>query len=106
MKLLSLVSKKRKRATVMGIDIWFARLNWDELGEFQEFAKSAEKGDNEVHSAVTICTYIIEKYVTDEDGEPVIDPADVRQLPVDFCRALIDAFTGGLASTEEVLEKK
>jgi hypothetical protein len=107
MKLLALLDNARKRVEVQELELYFKKLNWKELGEFQEFsAKIEDSEEEELNSTVKICEYILDKYVTDEDGNKVIEKKDVKSLPVDFSVELVEKFISALAGEREELKKK
>lgn len=105
MKLTSLLDAQRKRVEIDGTELYFKKLTWKELKDFQDFATKSEK-KGEADSNIEICAYILKSYVTDEDGNPVIDPKDVERLPVEFCIQLANKFVDGIKVPEESEVKK
>ena len=108
MKLLSLLDPQRSMVKVGEEELWFKKLNWEELTGFQEFAEKMdlEEGKSENESTINLCKHILDKYVTDEDGDKVIDSKDVKRLPVDFCIKLVNRFVDRIKAPEQSEIKK
>ena len=47
MKLLALLDQTRKRVVIQDVELYFKKLNWVELGEFQKFSEKVEKDAEE-----------------------------------------------------------
>jgi len=106
MLLKSLLDPQRTVATIDNIELWFKKLTWAELETFQKEVKKVEELDDE-KSTVALCSYILDKYTTDEEGNKVIDKKDVKDLPVSFCITLVDKFLDKIKAPEETeLRKK
>lgn len=110
MKLLSLLDKKKKVISVQGITLCVKRLNWDELQAFQAFAEGAEtktEGDeDDIESTIKVCAYVLDNFVTYEDGDKVVDTGEIRKVPVEFCTELMERFMDSLHAGAEDLKKK
>ena len=85
MELLKVLSSKKNKITVQGVELYLKKLNWKELNNFQEFSAEVEKNTSDANSTVKVCVYILENYISDAKGGAVIDSSDVEDLPVDFC---------------------
>lgn len=110
MKLTALLDTQRKRVEVQGIELYFQKLSWTQLVHFQETVEEfeqteKEKADDDLTGTIGLCRFILENYVTDEDGDAVIDPEQVEGLPVEFCMALVEKFTSSFDAGAD-LEKK
>lgn len=108
MKLLELVKKGlRKKVEVDGIEVWFKKLNFGELEEVQnkinEIQKKAdekakkEDGDeinirDHLDPTIEALSYLLNRYITDENGEKIIEEEEVENLPVLFCSKLLEKF--------------
>ena len=107
MKLLTLLGKTLKKVVIQEVELYFKRLNWKELGDFQKFSSEVEKDNSEeINSTVAICAYILENFVTDAAGKAVATKDDVESLPVDFCVELVEQFIISLSKNTEDIKKK
>lgn len=91
MLLKKLLQKQIVKKVISDIELYFVKLTWKELTEFQKFAENNENC-NEDESAFKLTKYILEKYIKDENGADVIEVSDVENLPVSFCVELIHEF--------------
>lgn len=101
----ALKSANRKEVEIDGVTLYFKKLNWKELVEFQTFASNAEAKDED-NSTVMISEYVLMKHVTDEEGNPVIKKGEVKSLPVSFCIELVETFMESLRSGKQEAKKK
>lgn len=91
MLLKKLLQKQIVKKVISDIELYFVKLSWKELTEFQKFAETNEKL-NDDESAFNLTKYILERYVKDENGADVIEVSDIEDLPVSFCVELIHEF--------------
>ena len=105
MKLSSLLDPQRKLVKIDDIELWFKKLTWKELTDFQKFAKENED-DSEEESAVKLCEHILEKFVTDEEGDKVVETKQVKDLPVEFCLKVVEKFLATTRGDSEEDTKK
>lgn len=112
MKLLELVrSGLRKKVVVDGIEVYFKKLTFNELEEvqakIQEIQKKyqnkeeGEEGeeDNEdldlsshLSPNIEALSYLFEKYITDKDGNKIVEKEEIPELPVIFANELLEKF--------------
>jgi len=112
MNLNSLFESKRELVVIYDTEIYFKVLNLKEFKEFEiehtKFVNTESDGEKTASDSVmSFCKYLLDNYITDKDGEPIISDSDFLRLPVRFCVKVIQKyveFASG-ASDEDIKKK-
>ncbi len=100
MKLSKLLDRQYVEVEIQGIKLNFAKLTWGEMRDFQDYAKTISEEDEE-DATKKLCVYILDKFVTDEEEDRVIDVEDIEKLPVSFCVDLVAQFLKHITNEDE-----
>jgi len=107
MLLKKLLTPQLIKTVVEDVEVYFVKLNWKQLSDFQDFANEQDKKElNEEDSALILTRYILERYVKDEQGDDVITTEDIENLPVSFCVELLHKFLQFIRGKTEEETKK
>jgi len=104
MKLSRLLEPQTVSITVDEIDLQVKKLTWKEVKDFQSFASS--QGDDEDSATLNLTKHILSNYITDEEGDMVINVDQVDELPVSFCVKLVAKFLDVINGDVDDTKKK